>query len=95
MLALKFVHLIIERASRYPRVPLIGNSYFAWNANQTRSHIRGVISVKINFLELRGAALNEKASGDPFLIKRGCLFITGDLSSKGEDLKRGDLSLHV
>ena len=41
MLALKFVHLIIERASRYPREPLIGNSYFARNAtfSQTRSHI--------------------------------------------------------
>ena len=35
------MHLIIERASRYPRVPLIRNSIFAQNVpfSQTRSHI--------------------------------------------------------
>ena len=35
------MHLIIEQASRYPRVPLNGNSYFVQNAtfSQTRSHI--------------------------------------------------------
>ena len=39
-LALKLVHLIIERASRYPWVLLIGNSFFARNTpfSQTRSH---------------------------------------------------------
>ena len=41
MLALNFVHLIIECASRYPRVPLIRNSIFAWNVpfSHLRSHI--------------------------------------------------------
>ena len=40
MLVLNFVHLIIERASCYPRVPLIRNSIFARNVpfSQTRSH---------------------------------------------------------
>ena len=41
MLALYFVHLIIERASRYPRVLLIRNSIFAWNDpfSQVRSQM--------------------------------------------------------
>ena len=42
------MHLIIERASRYPRVPLIRNSIFARNVpfSQTRSHITSDTQIK-------------------------------------------------
>ena len=50
MLALNFVHLIIERASRYPQVPLIRKSIFARNDpfSHLRSHMKIIAS---GFLE--------------------------------------------
>ena len=46
MLALNFVHLIIEHASRYPRVPLIRKSFFA--RNDPFSHLRSHIPDLLN-----------------------------------------------